>query len=114
MKTEVPARCGFNNHLFVGSGGFGKDMSFNLANILVFGAGTGHSMLQATLSGLEGLLQDVDTAKSRLAMLHRQLEGKLHKAEDLAAKKRQAKVRTLVLKTYLHFVKKKPYRLYRC
>eukprot|EP00435_Cladocopium_sp_Y103_P041627 s954_g11.t1 len=46
---------------------------------------------KATLAGIEGLLQDVDTAKSRLAMLHRQLEGKLHKAEDLASKKRQAK-----------------------
>jgi len=49
------------------------------------------STRKATLSGIEGLLQDVDTAKSRLAMLHRQLEGKLHKAEDLASKKRQAK-----------------------
>lgn len=46
---------------------------------------------KATLSGIEGLLQDVDTAKSRLAMLHRQLEGKLQKAEDIASKKRQAK-----------------------
>ena len=44
------------------------------------------STRKATLSGIEGLLQDVDNAKSRLAMLHRQLEGKLHKAEDLAAK----------------------------
>ncbi|CAK9109656.1 unnamed protein product [Durusdinium trenchii] len=45
---------------------------------------------KATLSGLEGLLQDVDTAKSRLAMLHRQLEGKLQKAEAAAAKRRAA------------------------
>lgn len=49
------------------------------------------STRKATLSGIEGLLQDVDTAKSRLAMLHRQLEGKLQKAEDLASKKQQAK-----------------------
>eukprot|EP00913_Durusdinium_trenchii_P003951 g3659.t1 len=44
---------------------------------------------KATLSGLEAL-EDVDTAKSRLAMLHRQLEGKLQKAEAAAAKRRAA------------------------
>jgi len=47
------------------------------------------STRKAALAGLEGLLQDVDTAKSRLAMLHRQLEGKLKKAEE----KKQAEER---------------------
>ncbi|CAJ1413980.1 unnamed protein product, partial [Effrenium voratum] len=47
------------------------------------------STRKAALAGLEGLLQDVDTAKSRLAMLHRQLEGKLKKADE----KKQAEER---------------------
>eukprot|EP00442_Polarella_glacialis_P045748 CAMPEP_0115130142 /NCGR_PEP_ID=MMETSP0227-20121206/52274_1 /TAXON_ID=89957 /ORGANISM="Polarella glacialis, Strain CCMP 1383" /LENGTH=630 /DNA_ID=CAMNT_0002535273 /DNA_START=85 /DNA_END=1978 /DNA_ORIENTATION=+ len=51
------------------------------------------STRKATISGIEGLLQDLDSAKSRLAGLHNQLEGKLkgvevqHAAEEAAQEK---------------------------
>ncbi|CAJ1456898.1 unnamed protein product, partial [Effrenium voratum] len=66
------------------------------------------STRKAALAGLEGLLQDVDTAKSRLAMLHRQLEGKLKKAdekkqaEETAAQAVQDKQVTLDCAKILH------------
>eukprot|EP00931_Biecheleriopsis_adriatica_P024261 TRINITY_DN15165_c1_g1_i1.p1 TRINITY_DN15165_c1_g1~~TRINITY_DN15165_c1_g1_i1.p1 ORF type:complete len:623 (+),score=154.57 TRINITY_DN15165_c1_g1_i1:55-1923(+) len=49
------------------------------------------SMRKATISGLEGLLQDVDAAKARLANLHRQLEDNLKKAEEAQGAHAQAR-----------------------
>ncbi|CAE7939629.1 unnamed protein product [Symbiodinium sp. KB8] len=46
------------------------------------------SLRKATIAGLEGLLQNVDTAKSRLATLHRKLEDNL---KNLETKERERK-----------------------
>lgn len=63
---------------------FGEDLLEDMLQLdnLSGLADTDRSARKSTLSGLEGLLQDVDTAKSRLALMHKELNNKLKKIEE--------------------------------
>lgn len=64
---------------------FGEDLLEDMMQLdnLSGLADTDRSVRKSTLSGLEGLLQDVDTAKSRLAFMHKELNEKLRKIEAI-------------------------------